>query len=109
MTDGVRGTSLTTALQALSRDQRVTTPLRQLVADVLPDNWRVVGHHVKLVAEVVVLRDGDSDAWGVFVLPTPLRLSTREEVAVQPIPFDKLDPEGRARVLAGGADVRVGT
>jgi hypothetical protein len=104
---------LRAALELLSRYPQVTmTPLPRAVADVVPDNWRVVGHHVQLVAEVVVLRDTGSGLWGILVLPIPLRggrPSTWQAVAPAPIPYDNLDPEHRARLLAEAADVRVGS
>ena len=112
MTDQARSLRLKTALEGLSRDPRVaTTPLRDLVAAALPDSWHVVGHQVQLFAEVLVLREGGSDTWGVFVLPIPVRGRplTWKEVPPTPIPYDELDPAQRARTLAKEGDVRVGT
>jgi hypothetical protein len=112
MTDEIRGLRLKIALGGLSRDSRVaTTPIRDLVAAALPDSWHLVGHQVQLVAEVLVLREGGSDTWGVLVLPTRVKgwPSTWQEVPPEPVPYDQLSPDDRARLLAYEGDVRIGT
>ena len=112
MTDEARSLRLTTALGGLSRDPRVaTTPIGDLVAAALPDSWHVVGHQVQFFAEVLVLREGGSDTWGVLVLPIPVRgwPSTWQEVPPEPVPYDTLSPDRRARLLAHQLDVRIGT
>jgi hypothetical protein len=112
MTDEARRLRLTTALGGLSRDPRVaTTPIRDLVTAALPDSWHVVGHRVQFFAEVLVLREGGSDTWGVLVLPIPVKgcPSTWKDVPPEPVPYDTLSPGHRARLLAHERDVRIGT
>lgn len=103
---------LRAALGRLARDSRTSgLSLPELVAAGLPGPWRVLGHQVRLFAEVLLLRRDGSDVWGVLVLPVRIRgmPSTWQHTPPGPIPYADRSPVDRAVLLAGEAGIRVGT